>query len=92
MCVYCVIGDHTFKYDPPFKVDPQQWPSIPQPVVPLVQPWDLERLKEYLAILKEVKELEDKLGCPCVPNKADYIGLLEQRIKELKKKKPARGE
>ena len=37
--------------------------------------------------MKEIKEMEDKLGCPCVPNKADYIGLLEKRLKFLKKKR-----
>ncbi len=33
-----------------------------------------------------VKELEDKLGCPCEPNKADYLDLLRQRIEELEKR------
>lgn len=90
MCVYCVIGDHTFKYDPPFKIDPQQYPQIPQPVNPLVLPWNLERLREYHDMLKKVKELEDKLGCPCVPNKADYLKLLKQQIRKLEAKKPKR--
>jgi len=86
MCVYCFIGDHTWKYNPPFPVSPFDYPTVPQPVVPgPITPWPLEQLKEYLEVLKEVKALEDKLGCPCLPNKADYIKMLKDKIAELEK-------
>lgn len=86
MCTYCMIGDWTFKHDPPWKPDP--WPpQIPQPVVPMpAYDWSLEKLKEYYDLLKKVKELEDQLGCPCEPNKADYLKLIGDRIAELEKK------
>ena len=92
MCTYCNMGDHTFKYDPPWRPnDYPIWPpQVPAPIQPLPQvypPWPINRLKEYLDLLKEVKEMEDKLGCPCEPSKADYIGLLEKRLKYLKKKR-----
>lgn len=91
MCVYCNLGDTWWKYDPPWKRDdlPYVPPSVPFPVQPLPQtwePWSLEKLKEYHKLLKEVREMEDKLGCPCEPNKADYVKLLEERIKELEKR------
>lgn len=83
MCCYCNMGDSWFKFDPPFKLDP--WPEqVPQPVYPMpAMDWPLEKLKEYHRILKEVKEMEDKLGCPCEPNKIDYIKLFDERIKAL---------
>lgn len=92
MCVYCNMGDHTFKYDPPWR--PRDYPIIPpyvpapvRPFSPDYEPWPVDQLKEYLKLLQEVKEMEDKLGCPCEPNKANYIKLLEERIKFLKQKK-----
>ena len=86
MCMYCNMGDHTFKYDPPW--EPRPWPQdVPQPLTPAsINPWDLKRLQEYYELLKGIKELEDKLGCPCEPNKADYIGMFKKRIDALKKK------
>lgn len=90
MCVYCNIGDSFFRHDPPWKLDP--WPgSVPKPLpnVP-VNPWPIDKLKDYLDMLKQVKELEDKIGCPCVPNKADYIGMFEKRIKALEDEKRKR--
>jgi len=51
-----------------------------------INPWPVEQLKEYLELLKQVKEMEDKIGCPCEPNKANYIELFEQRIAALEKK------
>lgn len=88
MCVYCNMGDHTFRFDPPWK--PEPWPQqIPQPLHPLAptwQPWDLARLKEYHDLLKAVKDMEDRLGCPCEPNKADYLKLIADRIAELEAK------
>lgn len=98
MCVYCNMGDHTFRYDPPWKRDttspyfPQLPQSVPQPVYPLPpmwQPWPLERLKEYHDLLKAVKDMEDKLGCPCEPNKADYLKLIKERIDHLEAKEAA---
>ncbi len=88
MCMYCNMGDHTFRYDPPFEPDRQRYPSIPYPRTPLIQPWDLERLREYHDLLKAVKEMEDKIGCPCEPNKADYLTVLKERIDALEKKLP----
>ena len=87
MCLYCNMGDHTFRYDPPWVV-PQTYPYVPQPVGPAipVTPWGLDRLREYHDLLKRVKEMEDKLGCPCEPNKADYLKMFEERIAELEKK------
>jgi BMFP domain-containing protein YqiC len=49
-------------------------------------PWSLERLKEFEDLLRRVKELEDRLGCPCEPKEADYLALLRQRIEQLEKK------
>lgn len=90
MCVYCMCGDWTFRHNPPWKPnDYPQWPpSVPQPVVPIPQivPWDLQKLHEFEDLLRRVKELEDKLGCPCEPNKADYLALLKARIDALEKK------
>lgn len=89
MCCYCMIGDHHFKFDPPWPNKPEYpWhPLIPAPLNPAPQPpWSLERLKEFEDLLRRVKELEDKLGCPCEPNKADYLGLLKKRIEGLEKK------
>ena len=87
MCMYCNMGDHTFRYDPPFEPDWQRYPSIPHPLRPSpIQPWDLQRLQEYYDLLKQVKELEDKLGCPCEPNKADYLTVLKERIDALEKR------
>lgn len=62
-------------------------PQIPQPVDPVVSypPWDIDKLKEYLDLLTQIKDIEDKLGCPCEPNKADYIRLFKERIAQLEK-------
>jgi hypothetical protein len=78
------MGDWAFRHNPPFYVDPTVYPTIPQPVTPGPHPkWTLEQLKEYRDLLKEIKEMEDKIGCPCEPNKADYIGLLNNRITSI---------
>lgn len=87
MCVYCNMGDTWFRRDTPWTPDP--WPQfVPQPANPAVPviPWDLDKLREYHDLLKRVKEMEDKLGCPCEPNKADYLKMFEDRIKELERK------
>jgi len=85
MCVYCMMGDWQFRHDPPF-VPSHPLPFVPAPVIPPseVKPWSLEKLQQYRDLLKEVKELEDKLGCPCVPNKADYLKILQDRIDQLR--------
>ena len=93
MCTYCMIGDWQFRRNPPFDAEPY-YPQIPQPITPLPQmpswkPWDVSELKEFKDLLERVKKLEDALGCPCEPNKADYIGILKQRIEELEKKQEA---
>ena len=91
MCAYCMLGDSWFRHDPPFDPDRWKYPTIPQPAVPtLPPPWSLEKLKEYLEILRLVKELEDKIGCPCEPNKADYIKVLQERIDLLEHRKKKR--
>ena len=89
MCTYCMIGDWQFRHDPPFYPAPS--PLVPAPIIPPAQivPWGLERTKEFLDLLERVKRLEDAQGCPCEPNKADYIGILKQRIEELEKKQEA---
>jgi len=85
MCVYCMIGDWQFRHDPPW--NPPYHPLIPMPINPTpIIPWDLQKLKEFEDLLRRVKELEDKIGCPCEPNKADYLGLLRERIEELEKR------
>lgn len=88
MCTYCMVADHFFRFNPPWPVGP--YPDYPQhpliPAGPLQPPWPLDRLKEFQDLLQRVKELEDKLGCPCEPNKADYLGLLRERIDQLEKK------
>jgi hypothetical protein len=94
MCAYCMCGDWQFKYNPPWPQPStptplQPWhPLIPAPANPVqpVIPWSLEQLKEYRDLLLQIKELEDKLGCPCEPNKADYLELFKQRIEALEKK------
>lgn len=92
MCIYCNMGDSIFRFDPPW--NPKKWPEdvppspfIPPAVTPVSDKvWPIEKLKEYLDILERIKALEDKIGCPCDPNKADYIGLFKKRIAELEKK------
>lgn len=90
MCLYCNFGDWQFRHDPPWEPDPQRYPLVPSPVNPLqpVVPWDVNKLREFEDLLRRVKELEDKLGCPCEPNKADYLGILRERIEELEKRMP----
>lgn len=87
MCAYCMIGDHQFRYDPPF-IPSQPIPYIPQPLTPLPatwQPWSLDRLREFEDLLRRVKDIEDKLGCPCEPNKADYLTIFRERIERLER-------
>ncbi len=89
MCTYCMIGDNTFRHYPPWPNYPgyPYSPLIPAPVGPVITPpWSIEQLKEFQDLLKRVKDLEDKLGCPCEPNKANYIELFRQRIEQLEKK------
>ncbi len=90
MCVYCMCGDWTFRHYPPWSpYDPfVPWPpTVPAPLpnTPVV-PWSLEQLREFQDLLRRVKELEDKLGCPCEPNKADYLDLMRRRIEDLEKR------
>lgn len=93
MCVYCYCGDHAFRWNPPWQETrtPDElypWhPLVPKPATPGPHlPWSIKQLKEYMKLLKEIKKLEDKLGCPCEPNKADYLSLLKKRIKALEKR------
>lgn len=87
MCCYCMVGDWAFRHNPPFTVDPLQYPTIPQPIIPMpYQDWNIHKLREYLDLLKQIKAMEDQLGCPCEPNKADYIGLITARIDSLQKR------
>ena len=89
MCLYCVCGDWAFRHDPPW--NPPYSPYIPQPLVPLpIQPWPLEKLREYRDLLQQIKDLEDKIGCPCEPNKADYLELFKRQIELLEKKGESR--
>ena len=91
MCTYCMIGDWQFRRDPPFTPGPQ-YPQVPAPTFPLPPtwaPWPLDQLKEFADLLERVKKLEDALGCPCEPNKADYIGMLKERIDVLEKQMQA---
>ena len=89
MCLYCNMGDFTFKYDPPW-TPPQQIPHVPSPIGPgPYVDWDIQRLREYHDLLKAVKEMEDKLGCPCEPNKADYLKIIKERIDALEAKEQA---
>ncbi len=86
MCVYCMTGDFQFRHNPPWWVPPET-PFVPRPLIPqpAITDWDLTKLREYLDLLKRIKAMEDQLGCPCEPNKADYIGMFEQRIAELER-------
>jgi len=83
MCVYCVMGDHAFRFNPPWQGPYPQY--VPAPLVP-VNPWPLEQLKEYYDLLKQVRDLEEQIGCPCEPNKADYIKMFKEKISQLEKK------
>lgn len=91
MCVYCMTGDFIFRHDPPWT--PSPWPPmVPMPIVPMpAMDWPLGKLKEYHDLLKRIKALEDALGCPCEPNKADYLTMFEERIKALEEKARASG-
>lgn len=90
MCVYCMIGDHAFEWNPPWRPsDTPAWPwYIPTPKIPApeITPWPVDRLREFEELLRRVKELEDKLGCPCEPNKADYLALIRERIEILERR------
>lgn len=89
MCVYCMMADHAFRFDPPW----DEWnPLVPRPFIPTnpIRPWPIDRLREYEEILKRIKTLEDQLGCPCEPAKADYLDLFRKRIEELEKKTDAK--
>lgn len=92
MCVYCMVGDFYDKYWPINPPQPPAQPIIIQPVV-IPDPLELERLKEFNEILKRVKELEDKLGCPCDDpaqrGKPDYIKKIHDRLDELEKRAKA---
>lgn len=84
MCTYCNMGDFTFRHDPPWYPPPSPLIPMPAPYVPLpVNPWPLEKLRDYHDLLVKVRELEERLGCPCEPNKADYIQVLGDRIAQL---------
>ena len=86
MCCYCMVGDWQFRHNPPWN-PPFPSPLIPMPLSPVpVIPWDITKLTEFLDILRRVKELEDKLGCPCEPNKADYLSVLRDRITQLEQR------
>lgn len=89
MCVYCYCGDEIWKWDRPWNVpttDPD-YPFLPKPIAPEVpNEWNLQRLREYLELLRRIKALEDQIGCPCEPNKADYIKMFEDRISELERR------
>lgn len=83
MCVYCMIGDHAWKFSPPF-TPIQPHPLLPKPVVPgPFQDWPIARLREFEDLLRRVKAIEDQLGCPCEPAKADHIGIIRERITRL---------
>lgn len=86
MCIYCFCGDHAFRYDPPWQVEPN-FPFIPRPINPDPWPneWPVDRLRDYLELLERIKKLEDAMGCPCEPNKADYIGMFKEQIEKLEK-------
>lgn len=86
MCVYCATGDFVFRHDPPWQL-PKDYPYVPRPLVPMpANDWDLSKLREYLDLLKQIRDMEAQLGCPCEPNKADYIGMFEARIRDLEQK------
>lgn len=91
MCVYCMMGDSFFRHDKPFDI-PEDYPLrryVPRPIgPPTPRDWPLEKLVEYLELLRKVKEMEDQLGCPCEPNKADYLKLFQERIDYLKRNTP----
>lgn len=95
MCTYCMISDWQFRHNPPWVVPPYPTgpvyptgPAIPQPLPGVVvNPWNVQQLKEYLELLTRVKELEDKLGCACdAHEKPDYIRLFTERIAALEKR------
>lgn len=84
MCCYCMMADWQFRHNPPWNL--KDTPLIPRPLVPgPVIPWDFQKLAEWYDILRRVKEMEDRLGCPCEPNKADYMALIKQRLDTLER-------
>ncbi len=102
MCLYCYCGDLIWKWNPPWNPStpgtnpiPPQTPhpfittTVPSEPISPISDWKLEKLKDYLKLLKEIKELEDKIGCPCPAEreKPDYIKMFEERIAALEKPK-----
>lgn len=93
MCVYCYCGDQTWKWNPPWEKPKREeefypWdPLLPKPARPRkkIVPWNLQELREYLELLKQIKALEDQIGCECEPSKADHIGVIKKRIAALEK-------
>ena len=86
MCSYCAIGDQAFRWGTPF---PTTHPLVPMPMPGVVrQEWPVERLREYLDLLKQVKAMEDSIGCPCPEEreKPDYVALFEERIAAMERK------
>lgn len=89
MCVYCNMGDWAFKHHAPFTHPGRERSSFrgfSRRPGPHLGDWSIEKLEKYLDILKQIRALEEQVGCPCEPNKADYIKLFMERIGELKKK------
>jgi hypothetical protein len=80
MCTYCMIGDNYFRYNPPSQIPWQ--PLLPQPALP-PRPWSLQEFQEFKDLLERVKALEDRLGCPCEPNKIDYLKIIREAIERL---------
>lgn len=77
-------AEWAFCHAPPWNRNPPYPPSVPRPWArrPII-PWDLTKLKEYYELLKGIKELEDKIGCPCEPNKADYLKMFKEQIEAV---------
>lgn len=91
MCIVSNVGTFFDKWVPDPKPFAPYTPSIPgdgaTPFIPFA-PIDLQRqldqARELLQIMRELVEMQEKLGCQCDPahvrNKPDYVRLLEARI------------
>lgn len=98
MCCYCMVGDSIYKWNPPLwphpggtgpnPLHPNLPPNVPNPA-PGVTPqvWPIEKAKEYLELLKQIKALEDSIGCPCPEEreKPNYIQMIQEGIDALEK-------
>lgn len=68
--------------------------ALPEPAPGVIPTkWPIEKAKEYLELLKQIKALEDSIGCPCPEERAkpDYIKMLQEMVDQEKANTPKPG-